>query len=122
MAFVLPGAVLLTAIHQQDPAGVTLNGSLGNNLPAPAPPLANSGMPTALLPNNPPLALQITNQADNHTVPELPVTPGVYVTHPYVIAVLMPGGVDPGMVRGSLHNLEMDEMAMKPELHLDPVK
>ncbi len=48
--------------------------------------------------------------------------PGVYVTHPYVIAVLVPGQVDPGMNRfGSAADLPADTV-VNPPLQFDPIK
>jgi len=121
-ALALTGAALLAAIHEEYLADGTINGSSINNLPAQAWLTASYSNPRAFLKSDSPPAIQFTKQDDSMTVSETSLAPGVYVTHPYVIAVLVPGAVDRGIFQGSANNLNMDEMAIKPQLRLDPIK
>ena len=55
--------------------------------------------------------------------PEASAKPGqVYVTHPYVIAVLVPGDVDSGISKDLTPENSADKSVKTPELHFDPVK
>ena len=124
MAFALTGASLINAIHQGDLTGVPYNGSLTNNYPPLTPLLTNSFIPPELFYANPhPLpALESASRDDFPVATEHPMTPGVYVTHPYVIAVLVPGGMDPGLVQDSLPDRGTDDLAKSRPLQFEPVK
>jgi hypothetical protein len=110
MAFTLTGAVLISAIYQTGPAGGLFNGSLTYNHPSQAL-LTNSFIPPAFLNANPPLALEYPNLSGSEAQATPPITPRIYVTHPWVIDVLVPGVIDQGIVQGSIPDNWVDHMA-----------
>jgi len=122
IALALTGVALLAAIQKEYPVDVAINGSSSNNLPTQAWLPANYANPLASLKNDSPPAIQFAKQDESMTASETSMAPGVYVTHPYVIAVLVPGAFDRGIFQGSANNFETDEMAIKPQLRLDPIK
>ena len=123
-AFALTGATLLAAIHREETPGAPFSLRLTNQDARPELRFNHPVAPPGWLLTNsiPPLALELTNRYDPPLGPTQKITPGVYVTHPCVIAVLVPGEVDPGIVRGSRNISEIDGIIQQPQLHLDPVK
>jgi len=123
-AFALTGATLLAAIHREDPPSGPFILNLTNRNVPPELLLTNAVAPPGFLFTNsiPPLALELTNRSNPPLEREQSITPGVYVTHPWVIAVLVPGKIDSGIVRGSANQPGIDDIVQQPQLHLDPVK
>jgi len=115
IALALTGVALLAAIQKEYPVDVAINGSSSNNLPTQAWLPANYANPLASLKNDSPPAIQFAKQDDSMTASETSMAP-------YVIAVLVPGAFDRGIFQGSANNFETDEMAIKPQLRLDPIK
>jgi len=122
MAVSFAGAALLAEILYEVGTSQPAQGSLPKLNPSPASLLVNSLIPAAFPSNDPSLTIQNTNRDRSLMAPESPVTPGVYVTHPYVIAVLVPGEVDRGISRGSIPDQGKDDMVKTPALRFDPLK
>jgi len=122
MAVSFAGAALLAEILYEVGTSQPAQGSLPKLNPSPASLLVNSLIPAAFPSNDPSLTIQNTNRDRSLMAPESPVTPGVYVTHPYVIAVFVPGEVDSGIARGSFPAQGKDDMVKTPALRFDPLK